>query len=111
MRVALAGVFLVVVLTLGLAGDLPMAIPLTYFAASLTAFVLYRADKTAAVNGRHRTAEDTLLVVGLLGGWPGALVAQDMLRHKSRKASFQVMFWATVVLNCAVLGWFWSGRR
>ena len=111
MRVALAGVFLAAVLALGLAGDLPMALPLTYFAASLTAFVLYRADKTAAANDRHRTPEDTLLVIALIGGWPGALVAQAPLRHQSRKASFQAMFWATVVLNCAVLGWFWSGQR
>jgi uncharacterized membrane protein YsdA (DUF1294 family) len=111
MRIALACVFLALVFGLALAGDLPIAVAVLYLAASVTAFALYRADKAAAVNERRRTAEDTLLAVGLLGGWPGALVAQDVLRHKSRKAGFQVMFWATVVLNCAVLGWFWSGQR
>jgi uncharacterized membrane protein YsdA (DUF1294 family) len=49
--------------------------------------------------------EQTLHVFALLGGWPGALVAQRWLRHKSKKASFQVAFWVTVVVNCVALGW------
>ncbi|MBL8421498.1 MAG: DUF1294 domain-containing protein, partial [Dechloromonas sp.] len=52
-----------------------------------------------------RTAESTLHLLSLVGGWPGALVAQNRLRHKSRKASFLVAFWATVMLNCGFLGW------
>jgi uncharacterized membrane protein YsdA (DUF1294 family) len=111
MRITLACVFLALVAGLAVVGDLPTAAAITYFAASLTTFVLYRADKTAAVNGQRRTAEDTLLVLGLLGGWPGALVAQQVLRHKSCEGSFQMMFWATVVINCAVLAWFWSVQR
>ena len=67
-------------------------------------------DKSAALSGRLRTSEDTLLVVGLLGGWPGALIAQKLLRHKSRKGSFQLLFWGTVALNCLLFGRFWSSR-
>ncbi|MGB2713217.1 MAG: DUF1294 domain-containing protein [Vicinamibacterales bacterium] len=109
--VMLACLFLALIAGLAVSGDLPVAVPALYLAASLTAFVLYRADKTAAVSGGRRTPEDTLLVVGLLGGWPGALVAQRLVHHKSRKASFQLLFWMTVVVNCAVLAWFWSVQR
>ena len=62
-------------------------------------------DKSAAVNNRWRIQESTLQFVGLVGGWPGALFAQDAFRHKSRKAKFQSVFWVTVVLNCAGLAW------
>ena len=44
-------------------------------------------------------SESTLLAVGLFGGWPGAIVAQQLLRHKSSKVSFRLAFWATVVMN------------
>lgn len=111
MSVSLACLFVLLVCGLTASGDLPLAVPAVYVAASLLAFVLYRLDKSAALNGRRRTPEDTLLVVGLVGGWPGALVAQRLLRHKSQKASFQMMFWTSVVLNCAVLAWFWSLHR
>jgi uncharacterized membrane protein YsdA (DUF1294 family)/cold shock CspA family protein len=73
-----------------------------YVGTSLICFGAYAADKSAAVSGRWRIAESTLLVLGLAGGWPGALVAQQVLRHKSNKASFRSAFWVTVVLNVAV---------
>ena len=72
---------------------------------SLLSFMMYAFDKSAAMNRRWRTSESMLLATGLLGGWPGALVAQGMFRHKSSKASFQSAFWTTVVLNCVAVGW------
>lgn len=72
-----------------------------YLAASIACALAYAWDKAAAVSGRWRVAESTLLSLGLLGGWPGAIVAQQVLRHKSSKASFRSAFWATVVLNVA----------
>ena len=33
----------------------------------------------------------------ILGGWPGALLAQRRLRHKCCKGSYQVMFWLIVL--------------
>jgi uncharacterized membrane protein YsdA (DUF1294 family)/cold shock CspA family protein len=68
----------------------------------LTALV-YALDKSAARRGRHRVPERTLLLLGLLGGWPGALVAQQLLRHKTSKRSFQLAFWATVAVNVLVV--------
>jgi uncharacterized membrane protein YsdA (DUF1294 family) len=72
---------------------------------SVLAILLYGVDKSAAVNNRWRTQESTLHFVGLVGGWPGALFAQNVFRHKSKKAEFQSVFWVTVVLNCAGLAW------
>jgi uncharacterized membrane protein YsdA (DUF1294 family) len=46
-------------------------------------------------------------VLGLIGGWPGALIAQQLFHHKSRKASFQAAFLATIALNCGALLWYW----
>jgi uncharacterized membrane protein YsdA (DUF1294 family) len=68
---------------------------------SLMCFVAYWADKAAANAGKRRTPESTLHVLALAGGWPGALLAQQVLRHKSVKAEFRGVFWATVALNVA----------
>lgn len=72
---------------------------------SVIAFVAYAVDKAAAQRGRWRTPENILHFWSLLGGWPGALVAQKVFHHKNRKLSFQVVFWITVLINCGFLGW------
>ncbi len=70
-----------------------------YGGASLLAFFLYWRDKRKARSGTWRTPEKILHGVELLGGWPGALIAQQVLRHKTRKPSFQWVFWAIVLLH------------
>jgi uncharacterized membrane protein YsdA (DUF1294 family)/cold shock CspA family protein len=97
--------FLFAVLIAVFVGRLPVAVLGLYLAASIVAFFAYAFDKSAAIKNQWRTQESTLHLFALLGGWPGALAAQRLLRHKSAKASFQATFWATVVLNCGVLGW------
>jgi uncharacterized membrane protein YsdA (DUF1294 family) len=62
-------------------------------------FIYYAVDKSAAAAGRWRVPEGTLILLGLAGGWPGAIVAQQLLRHKSSKEDFRSAFWASVVLN------------
>ncbi len=80
----------------------PPAIFAAFYAiASLATFIAYWGDKAAAARGGWRTAENTLHLLSLAGGWPGALLAQQYLRHKSAKASFRAAFWLTVVLNVA----------
>lgn len=96
--------FACVVLALALLGKTPFFVPFAYVIASGLTFMVYGFDKSAAMNGRWRTREGTLHLLSLLGGWPGALVAQQMFRHKSRKLEFQIVFWITVVLNCSALG-------
>ena len=107
MAIGIATLFLAGICGLVARGMLPLGILILYLAASLTAAVAYGVDKSAAQSGRWRTAESTLHVLALMGGWPGALVAQRFFRHKSRKRSFRVAFLGTVALNCGALLWFW----
>lgn len=83
---------------LQLRGSLWWGLPL-YFAASLASFLQYWRDKRSAQSGGRRTAENTLHLVELAGGWPGALVAQQTFRHKTRKASYQAVFWLIVATH------------
>ena len=78
---------------------------IVYVVASVITFLAYAQDKSAAQHNRWRTKENTLHSLALVGGWPGALLAQKLLRHKSSKASFQRVFWATVVVNVVAVGW------
>src|SRR2546423_1312045 len=71
---------------------LPIILTL-YLLASLVTFIAYGLDKRAARAGRGRTRERTLHVMELLGGWPGALAAQRVFRHKTRDGRFRVVFW------------------
>jgi uncharacterized membrane protein YsdA (DUF1294 family) len=89
----------------------PYQVGAAYLAASAVCFAAYALDKSAALAGRRRTPESTLLLMGLACGWPGAALAQQWLRHKSSKASYQAPFWATVALNTGAFIWLaWSGR-
>ena len=94
-------VFVALYFALAVMWRVPNRVGLAYLALSAVCFVAYAADKSAARSGGWRTRESTLLLIGLVGGWPGALLAQQFLRHKSVKASFRAAFWGTVVLNMA----------
>lgn len=84
-------------------GLLPLAIGGLYLTSSIVTFLVYAIDKSAAQNDRRRTRESTLHLLGFVGGWPGALLAQKTLRHKSKKQEFQTIFWVTVIANCFLL--------
>ncbi len=70
-----------------------------YVGASIITFVAYGVDKASARAGGWRISEANLLVLGFIGGWPGAIVAQQVFRHKTLKTSFRSAFWGTVALN------------
>ncbi len=74
-----------------------------YVAVSMMTYVVYAVDKRAAVKKRRRVSEKTLHLMALVGGWPGAWLAQQQLRHKTQKIRFRRLFWVTVVLNVAAL--------
>lgn len=76
-----------------------------YVIMSLVTFAFYYKDKKAAQNGAWRTPEKTLHILALCCGWPGALLAQSRLRHKSQKKSFIVVLWASIILNCMLFMW------
>lgn len=71
---------------------------------NLVTFYVYWQDKFAATQGAWRTNEDTLHLFGLIGGWPGAWFAHQILRHKSAKQAFRQKYWRTAVLNVVALG-------
>lgn len=85
--------------------DVLPAVVALYGFFSVIAFFNYARDKSAARSGQRRISEKRLLIIGLAGGWPGALLAQQTLRHKTSKKSFQLQFWITVVINLLALGW------
>jgi uncharacterized membrane protein YsdA (DUF1294 family)/cold shock CspA family protein len=78
-------------------------IPLfVYLIMSLITFIIYARDKTMAYKNEWRTSESTLHLLELLGGWPGALITQRVIRHKNKKTSFQITFWAIVIIHIVI---------
>lgn len=70
---------------------------------NLATFIAYGADKRAAERGDWRVPEIHLHVLEFLGGWPGAFIAQKFFHHKTKKRSFQAMFWLMLVLETAAV--------
>jgi len=100
-----AAVFLGLVAVLSAVGLVAPMVLGGYLVLSALTFAAYAMDKSAARQGAWRTKEGTLHLLALAGGWPGALLAQHRLRHKTRKGSFQVVFWVTVVANLGIFLW------
>lgn len=109
-RAVLGVAALIGVLGSGIAGWLPLILTSIYLGMSVTSYLMYFADKSAAGRDVQRTPEKSLHLVDFLGGWPGALIAQQQFRHKTVKSSFQKVFWLTVFCNVFGAWWFvWSG--
>lgn len=64
---------------------------------NLVTYKVYAMDKRSARAGAWRVAEGKLHLLELLGGWPGAYIAQNNLRHKCSKGSYQFIFWLIVI--------------
>lgn len=105
-----AVLFLAAVAITVTAGIIPYQVLLAYLVVSALTYFFYAWDKSAARVGAWRTQESTLHGLSLIGGWPGALIAQQVLRHKSRKEEFRFVFWLTVVINIGVFLWFFTDK-
>ncbi len=103
-----AAIFIAVVSASVITAKIHPLILALYFVASLLTFIMYAMDKSAARKGTWRTQESTLHIFALIGGWPGALLAQQKLRHKSKKQPFRFILWVTVVLNCCTFLWLFT---
>lgn len=86
-----------------LTASLPLAWLLLYGALSGLCFLVYWRDKRAARIGARRTPEIRLHLLALAGGWPGALLARCLLRHKSAKPAFRVGLVLSVAGNLGLL--------
>lgn len=80
-----------------------LGVPAYYLGMSMIAWLMYGFDKRQAESSGWRISENSLHLIALLGGWPGALVAQQQFRHKNRKRSFLIVFWVLAALNLAAL--------
>ncbi|MDH3348761.1 MAG: cold shock and DUF1294 domain-containing protein [Desulfobulbaceae bacterium] len=89
---------------------IPIEIVYLYVIMSVVTFLMYVKDKNAAQWGEWRTSERTLHGLSMIGGWPGAKIAQSFLRHKSKKMSFRIIYWITVGVNCGALYWLTTAK-
>jgi uncharacterized membrane protein YsdA (DUF1294 family)/cold shock CspA family protein len=91
-------------------GRLPALLPMGLLAINAVTFVAYWIDKRAAQAQARRTPEATLHLLELLGGWPAAWLAQRLLRHKSRKENYRLVFLAAAFVNLAAMALFLIGE-
>lgn len=85
---------------------IPWWIFIVYVSASFLTLLEYAFDKYKAQRGKWRTSEAMLHALELLGGWPGALIAQQTFRHKNKKIYFQIPFWMIVAIHICFWAWF-----
>jgi len=62
-------------------------------------YFVYQYDKFKAEQHKYRVSENTLHLLSIFGGWTGAMIAQYIFRHKTKKTSFISIFWLTVIIN------------
>lgn len=73
-----------------------------FLLANVLTLAIYGIDKTAARKTWRRVPEPTLLVFGVVGGWPGAIVGQQLFRHKTQKQPFKTYFIVSVIVSILV---------
>lgn len=93
--------FLFIVVAIATVKPVPASWLIVYGVASVACFVGYGLDKRAAHRKEWRVSETILLMVGLVGGWPGAIIGQEVFRHKTQKVAFRTLFWMSVAINMA----------
>jgi uncharacterized membrane protein YsdA (DUF1294 family)/cold shock CspA family protein len=105
LRVLLTIVSISILLCLLSVSQQTMLLTKVYLVLSAITFIAYAIDKRSAKSDSHRIAERTLHALATIGGWPGSLLAHQLLRHKSVKKEFRAVFWLTVAANLLALDW------
>lgn len=78
---------------------IPLAL---YTITSLVGFGAITLDKRFAQANMWRIPEATLHLIEILGGWSGSGLAQQIVRHKTQKTSYQITFWVIVILHLVI---------
>ena len=100
--------YILLVAVLSLAHVLPALTLLVVMLANGLSYWLYAQDKEAAQQGGQRVPENTLHLLAFLGGWPAAWLAQQRLRHKTKKQPFRHIYFVMITLHCVGLLWLMS---
>ena len=97
--------FCYLLLLLAAVGSILTSYPVVvwFLLINVLTMVMYGADKMAARKGMRRVPEATLLVFGVTGGWPGAILGQQLFRHKTQKQPFKTYFIISVIVSLAVM--------
>jgi uncharacterized membrane protein YsdA (DUF1294 family) len=91
-------------------GKVPLALPMLYIVCSAFTFIAYAKDKGYSQTGEWRISENELHMMELVFGWPGALIAQEEIRHKTQKDGFLLKFKLAAVANLALVGFYLNLR-
>ncbi|XUY28197.1 DUF1294 domain-containing protein [Agrobacterium sp. rho-8.1] len=75
-----------------------------YLTFNIIVFLIYGWDKKAARSGEWRMSESVLLWLAFLGGSLGAVLAQQLLRHKTRKQPFRTYLVSVIILQIVLCG-------
>ncbi|TDN60665.1 DUF1294 domain-containing protein [Scandinavium goeteborgense] len=91
---------------------LPDSLTVWVISVNVLTLLLYGADKLAARKNGYRIPELTLLIFGVVGGWFGAILGQQIFRHKTQKQPFKTYFSISVIVNLMVViaGMYWVMR-
>jgi len=95
--------YVLLAFTAAVSALLPHPLPMWFVLVSALTLVIYGADKLAARKAWRRVPEATLLIFGVVGGWAGAILGQQLFRHKTQKQPFKTYFMITVILNVVLL--------
>ena len=106
LSIFLISIFYLMLFYFSTKGTLKISIIPYYISMGILTFFIYSTDKNYAKEGSWRISEKTLHILSIIGGWTGALIAQNKLRHKSSKSSFQIIFLFTVLFNLILLFYF-----
>jgi uncharacterized membrane protein YsdA (DUF1294 family) len=94
--------YLLLVLAAASSVYLPHSLATWFICVNLLTLLIYGVDKLAACKSWRRVPEATLLLFGVVGGWPGAIAGQRLFRHKTQKQPFRTYFYISVVANILV---------
>ncbi|VTQ53954.1 Protein of uncharacterised function (DUF1294) [Campylobacter jejuni] len=96
-------VYLLLALAAAGSACLPHPFVMWFLIVNLLTLVFYGIDKRAAYKARSRVPEFTLLLLGVAGGWIGAIAGQQLFRHKTQKQPFRTWFAISVIVNLVIV--------